>query len=307
MKVDTTRWLILILVLLFSSDVIAGKARAGSVRGDVYMAPDKSFQFKIPRLVPPDTFVQDVRESDDSFKIVMGDDLCRRLFVIRHELDRYADFDTYQQARIATMQIANPEFRELEQAQGRAVYVSGNIPNVPICVAMTFGGGGLMPADNGGSEVGVIFLETGNAWYEFGYVIGQESAFAEMYGLGDIEDELDHLIAGFKEAGHRQVKKLPATMPLIRFVETGVGARCKALGPIKGKSTSFAGTIDAHLSKAKAKLHGAAVRLGANAIVIRTSEMKSSALTGFPYMTLVGDALVCDEVTDYMAWEIQTS
>jgi len=308
MKIDTARLLVLILVLLFSSDAIAGKSRAGSVRDDVYTAPDKSFQFNIPRLIEPDTFVQDVRESDDSFKIVMGDDLCRRLFVIRHELGRYAGFDVYRQARLASMQIVNAEFHELELAQGRAIYVSGSMPHVPVCVAMKFGGGGqLVPAESGGSDLGVIFLETGNAWYEFGYVIGQEGAFAEMYGLGDIEAELDRVVAGFRELGPRQVEKLPVTVSLIRFVEGEVGAQCKALGPIKGKSTSFAGTYDAHMNKAQAKMREQAVRLGANAIVIRKSKMKSSVLTGYPYMTLVGDALVCDEVPDYMAWEIHAT
>jgi len=303
MKIGTARWLV--LVLLFSSDAIAGKSRAGSVRGDVYTAPDKSFQFNVPKLIEPDTFVRDVRESDDSFKIAMGDDLCRRLFVIRHELGRYADFDAYQQARLALMQIVDAESRELELAQGRAIYVSGSMPHVSVCIAMTFGGGGqLVPAESGGGDVGVIFLETGNAWYEFGYVIGQEGVFAEMYGLGDIEAELESVIAGFRELGPRQVEKLPEMVSLVRFVKGEVGAQCKALGPIKGKSTSFSGTVDAHMNKAQAKLREEAILLGANAIVIRKSKMKSSMLTGYPYMTLVGDALVCDDVSDYMPWEI---
>jgi hypothetical protein len=308
MKIGATQWLLLVLVLLFSSHAIADKSRAGSVHGDVYTAPDKSFQFTIPKLIEPDTFVRDVRESADAFKVVMGDDLCRRLFVIRHERGRYADFDAFQQARLATMQIADADTSERMLAQGRAMYASGSMPQASVCVAMTFGDGGQMvPAASNGSDIGVIFLGTENAWYEFGYVVGEGGSFAQMYGLGDIEAELDSMLAGFRELGPRQVQKLPEMVSLIRFVDAEAGAQCKALGTIKGKSTSFSGTVDAHMNKAQAKLREEAARLSANAIVIRDSTMKSSVLTGYPFMALVGDALVCDEVPDYLAWEIHTA
>ncbi|MEJ2129764.1 MAG: DUF4156 domain-containing protein [Woeseiaceae bacterium] len=308
MKVGTARWLVFVLVLLVSSQAVAGDSRSGSVRGDVYTAPDKSFQFDLPKLIEPDTFVRDVRESPGAFKIVMGDDLCRRFFVIRHELDRFADFESYWQARLKTMQVSDVESSDLDLAQGRAVYVSGTMPHVPVCVAMTFGPDGeLAPDENGGSEIGLMFIASDDAWYEFGYVIGQERAFAEMYGVGNIRDELDQVISGFRVLGPRQEGKLPEITSLIRFVDAIDESQCEALGQVKGKSTSFAGTVDAHMHKAQAKLREEAQRLGANAIVIRNSKMKSSVLTGYPYMILVGDALACDEVPEYMAWEIGAS
>ena len=181
MKPGTVRWLVLFLLLLVASTAIAGDSRAGTVRGDVYKAPDASFQFTIPTLIEPDTFVRDVRDTGDTFKVVMGDDLCRRLFVVRHELGSFADFESYRQARLASMQISDVESRDLELAQGRAVYVSGSMPHVAVCVAMTFGEGGrLVPAEGDGSDIGLVFIETDSAWYEFGYVIGKDGVFAEM-------------------------------------------------------------------------------------------------------------------------------
>ena len=115
------------------------------------------------------------------------------------------------------------------------------------------------------------------------------------------------MVSGFRETGPRQEKQLPKMASLIRFVDATSGSQCRALGPVKGKSTSFAGTVDAHMNKAQAKMREKAERLGANAIVIRKSKMKSSGLTGYPYMTLVGDALVCEDVPAYMPWEIHAA
>jgi hypothetical protein len=50
-----------------------------------------------------------------------------------------------------------------------------------------------------------------------------------------------------------------------------------------------------------------AEELGANAILIRQSKMKTSGWTDYPYMQMKADAFVCDSVPEYMAWEIRAT
>jgi len=308
MQNGVTRWVFLFLVLLLWSDSIAGKARSGSVRDDVYTSPDKSFQFKIPTLISPGTFINDVRETETSFKVLMGDELCRRIFVIQHVKHSYADFESFFSGRKSMMQIVDIESRESTVPQGYAIWVTGGMPHAPVCSVMTFGEGGkLVPGEGPGSDVGIVFLETKDAFYEFGYIVDEDRTFTGMYGVSNIEEVLEKLFTSFKVIGPRAVAKLPAIAPLVRFIDKESVGHCEALGPIKGKSTSFAASVDQHMTRAKSKLREEAERLGANAIMIRNSKVKTSLLTGYPYMQLVGDALVCDNVPAYTAWEIRAA
>ena len=109
-----------------------------------------------------------------------------------------------------------------------------------------------------------------------------------MSGLR-IEDVLDKLYASFKLTGPRSVASHPPVAPLIRFIGDANASECE------------------HMNKAKAKLRQEGEKLGANAILITKSKMKTSSWTKYPYMQMKADALVCDSVPAYMAWEIRAA
>jgi hypothetical protein len=304
----SAKWILSVFILLMWCNGIADEKTAGTVRNGVYTSPDKSFQFDIPKLIDPGAFVLDVREHETSFKVAMGDDFCRRIFVLQHARDGFTDFEGFTHQRKSMMQMVSMESRELSIPAGRAVLITGGMPHAPVCAVMTFGEGGqLVPGEAPGSDAGIVFLETDDAFYELGYMLDEERTFAGFYGVADIEEVVEKLATSFKVIGPRTSAQLPAADPLIRFVDIEDLSHCEIVGPIKGKSTSFAASIDKHMSRAQSKLRQEAGKLGANAIVIRNSQVKTSRLTGYPYMQLVADAFVCESVPAYKAWEIRAA
>jgi len=276
----------------------------------LYTSPDKSFQFKIPRLIEPGTFVDDARESEIKFKVVMGDELCRRAYIVQYAIRAYGNFEAFTGDRIAALQIVDIKSQELSDPHPGAVLITGGMPHVSNCAAMTFGEGGqLVPAETAGSDVGVIFLESENAFYELGYVLDQVSTIGGFYGVSDIEKVLGALFEGFSITGPRVVASLPPVVPLIRFIGDADDSQCELIRRIEGKSSSMAwkDTVSEHMNKAKAKLRQKAEELGANAILIRQSKMKTSGWTDYPYMQMKADAFICDSVPEYMAWEIRAT
>ena len=288
----------------------ADTAASKSSSDGVYTSPDKSFQFKIPRLVEPGTFVDDARESEFKFKVVMGDELCRRAYIVQYANEAYGNFEAFTGGRIAALQIVDIKSQELSDPHPGAVLITGGMPHVSNCAAMTFGEGGqLVPVETAGSDVGVIFLESENAYYELGYVLDQESTIGSFYGVSDIEKVLGALFEGFSITGPRVAASLPPVVPLIRFVGDADDSQCELIRRIEGKSSSMAwkDTVSEHMNKAKSKLRQKAEELGANAILIRQSKMKTSGWTDYPYMQMKADAFVCDSVPEYMAWEIRAA
>jgi hypothetical protein len=297
-------------VFFLPADAIADQSQSGIVSDGVYTSPDKSFQFDVPNLIQPGIFVNDVRVSETEFKVVMGDELCRRTYIVQYAKEAYIDFDGFTGDRIATMQIVDMETRELPEPHPGAVLITGGMSHVSTCVAMTFGEGGqLVPAETAGSDVGVVFLKSDDAYYELGYLVDAERTFTSFYGGSDIEDVLAKLLASFKLSGPRSVASLPPVVPLIRFIGDANATECELIGSIKGKSSSFSAmaTVSEHMSKAKAKLRQEGEKLGANAILISQSKMKTSGWTDYPYMQMKADAFVCDSVPAYMAWEIRAT
>ena len=292
------------------ANTVVDKSHNNGARDGVYTSPDKSFQFKIPKLIEPGASVDDVRESEIKFKVVMGDELCRRAYVVQYAKEAYGNLEAFTGDRVAAMQIVDIESQELSDPHPGAVLITGGMPHVSNCAAMKFGEGGqLVPVETAGSDVGVIFLESENAFYELGYVLDQESTIASLYGVSDIEKVLGALFAGFRITGPRVVASLPPVVPLIRFVGRADDSQCELIGRIKGKSSSMAwkDTVSEHMSKAKAILRQEAEKLGGNAILIRQSKMKTSGWTKYPYMQMKADAFVCDSVPEYMAWEIRAT
>ena len=292
------------------ADATADKSRGSRVPNGVYMSPDKSFQFNIPRLIEPGTFVTASRESEYKFKVVMGDELCRRAYIVQYAKDAYGGLESFAEDRVTVMQIVDIGVKELSDPYPGTVLITGEMPHVSTCAAMKFGEGGqLVPVESGGSDVGVIFLEAEDAYYELGYVVDQKSTIGDLYGLSDIEKVLGELFAGFRITGPRVVASLPPVVPLIRFIGDAGDGHCELTGRIEGKSSSMAwkDSVSEHMNKAKAELRQKAEKLGANAILIRQSKMKTSRWTDYPYMQMKADALVCDSVPEYMAWEIRAT
>ena len=137
-------------------------------------------------------------------------------------------------------------------------------------------------------------------------MVGAGGAIVDMYGIGRVEEVLEGLMASFRISGPRLPAKLPDTVMLLRFIDEESGTQCTSLGRIKGKSKSMSlmASIDSHMNSAKAKLRKEALKLGANAIVVRESELKTSGLTGSPYMAMAGEAMKCETVPQYSAWEL---
>jgi len=308
MKFRVARWLICVLIVLLSGAAIADKSRSGSLRGGVYTAPDESFQFKVPRLIDPGAFVRDVRVSEDTFKVVMGDELCRRVFIVQYAPTGFDDFDAFKREREGRLGLADPKTRSVNSPRGEIAIKTGSMPYASVCMAMTLDANGqLVPTADEGSDAGVLFVAADDAYYELGYIVSAGGAFAEMYGLGSVDDVLEQLLAEFRIAGPRVPARLPPTPMLIRFIDEESAAECTSLGHIKGKSKSISLSVDSHMNAAQAKLRKAALKLGANAIVIRESDFKRSGLSGAPYMSMLGEALKCDAVPQYRSWEIHAS
>ena len=123
----------------------------------------------------------------------------RRAYIVQYANEAYANFEAFTGGRIAALQIVDIKSQELSDPHPGAVLITGGMPHVSNCAAMTFGEGGqLVP------------------------------------------------------------------------VET-------------------------------------AEELGANAILIRQSKMKTSGWTDYPYMQMKADAFVCDSVPEYMAWKIRAA
>jgi len=310
MKSGATRWPWLILFVILSSAAAADKSLSGSIRKGMYTAPDKSFQFEVPQLIDPGAFVRDVRVADDTFKVVMGDELCRRFFIVQYATGSYGDFNAFVSRREAELAMVDARAQQIGPADAAATMTTGSLPGASICTAMTFGADGqLVPSEGGGSDAGIIFIAAGDAYYELGYLVGEGGSFAGMYGIGGVEEVLGGLFADFVVLGPRVPARLPETVTLVRFIDADSAALCTSLGSIEGKSKSMSimASIDSHMNAAQAKIRAQALKLGANAIVVRESNFKTSGLTGAPYMEMVGDALVCDSVPQYMAWEIHAA
>jgi len=277
------------------------------LRGGDYTAPDKSFQFRVPRLIDPGAFVRDIRVSDDTFKVVVGDELCRRAFVIQYAAVQFASFEAFTSEREAALGLQNESKRVVQSPFGEVTLTTGTMPDASTCMAMTFDAEGRMvPSPGEGSDAGSIFIAGEDAYYELGYLVGAGGAFADMYGIGTVDEVLEGILADFKITGPRQPAKLPDTVTLLRFIDEESAAQCTSLGQVKGKSKSMSlmASIDSHVNSAEASLRKQAQKLGANAIVVRESEFKTSGLTGSPYMAMVGVAMKCDTVPQYLAWEL---
>lgn len=299
-------WVALLLGMVVPGIAMADKLYSGSLRGGNYSAPDKSFQFKVPRLIDPGAFVRDVRVSDDTFKVVMGDELCRRAFVVQYAATRFPDFDAFTREREAALDLQNAGKHVVQSSLGEVTLTTGTMPEVSICMAMTLDAEGRMvPSPGEGSDAGLILIAAEDAYYELGYVAGAGGAFADMYGIGRVEEVLEELLSGFRITGPRVPAKLPDTVMLLRFIDEESGTQCVSLGRIDGKSKSMSlmTSIDSHVNSARAKLRKQAQKLGANAIVIRESELKTSGLTGSTYMAMAGEAMKCETVPQYLAWE----
>ena len=301
------RLLVFLLALAAPGISAADKLYSGSLRGSDYTAPDKSFQCKVPRLIDPGAFVRDIRVSDDIFKVVMGDELCRRAFVVQYAATRFPDFDAFTRDREAALGLQNANKQVVHSSLGEVTLTTGKMPDASTCMVMTLDAEGRMvPSPGEGSDAASILIAGEDAYYELGYLVGAGGAFADMYGIGNAEEVLEGLLAGFKITGPRLPAKLPDTVMLLRFIDEESAAQCTSLGRIKGKSKSMSlmASIDSHVNSAKAKLRKQALKLGANAIVVRESELKTSGLTGSPYMAMAGEAMKCETVPQYLAWEL---
>ena len=307
MQRSATCLLVLFLTAVISSAAWADKSRTGSLRHGEYTAPDKSFQFRVPRLIDPGAFVQDVRVSDDTFKVVMGDELCRRAFAVQHAATQFASFEAFAREREDALGMHDVDARVIDSCHGQVTLKIGNMPDASVCSAMTLDAEGRMvPSAGDGSDAGSILIAGEDAYYELGYLVGAGGAFADMYGIGDVDEVLEELLANFKITGPRVPARLPNTMTLLRFIDEEKAAQCTSLGRIKGKSRSMSlmASMDSHINSAQAKMRKAAKKLGANAIVVHESDFKTSGLTGSPYMAMAGEAMICDTVPQYMAWEL---
>jgi len=308
MKTRVSCGLLCILVVLLPVAVVADASRSGSLRGGVYTSPDGSFEFKVPRLIEPGTFVRDVRVSDGMFKVVMGDELCRRFFVVQYATAGFEDFDAFRRARTAALGIVEPQTHPAGSTGGETIITTGKLPQASVCMAMTLDANGqLVPSPGEGSDAGTVYVAGQDAYYEIGYLVGAGGAFAGMYGIDSVDEVLGQLLADFRMTGPRAPEKLPQTVMLVRFIDEESAAACTPLGRIEGKSKSISLSVDSHMNAAQAKLRKAALKLGANAILVRESNFKASKLTGTPYMEMVGDALTCDVVPQYQAWEIHAA
>lgn len=301
------RWLVFLLAIVAPGIAVADKGYSGSLRGSDYTAPDKSFQFKVPRLIDPGAFVRDVRVSDDTFKVVVGDELCRRAFVVQYAATRFPDFDAFTRDREAALDLQNANKNVIQSSLGEVTLTTGTMPDASICMAMTLDAEGRMvPSPGEGSDAGSILVAGEDAYYELGYLVGAGGMFAGMYGIGDVEEVLEELLAGFRITGPRIPARQPETAVLLRFVDEENAAQCTSLGRITGKSRSMSlmASVDSHVNSAKANMRKQALKLGANAIVVRESEFKASGLTGSPYMSMAGEAMKCETVPQYLAWEL---